>query len=96
MAYKLIVSVRAQQEIENAIDYYTRRSTVAPSLFIDSLSRAYRLLEMNPFFGVQYKKVHVLKINRFPYSLYFTIDEQRELVKVLACFHNKLNPKKRP
>jgi toxin ParE1/3/4 len=96
MAYKIIVSPRAQKEIENAIDYYTLYSTNAPQSFINLLKDTYITLETNPFFSVRYKNIRALKINKFPYSLYFVINETQNTVRVLSCFHNKRNPNKRP
>ena len=40
MAYKIIVSPRAQKEIENAIDYSALYSTDAPENFIHVLKEA--------------------------------------------------------
>lgn len=70
MAYKIIVSPRAQKEIENAIDYYALYSVDAPVNFIATLKEAYSTLEINPFFRVRYKNVRALKIKKFPHSLY--------------------------
>ena len=96
MAYKIIVSPRAQREIENAIDYYILYSTDAPVHFITVLKGTYGILETNPFFRVHYKNIRALKLKRFPYSLYFIINENQNTVRVLSCFHNKRNPNKRP
>jgi plasmid stabilization system protein ParE len=54
MACKIIVSPRAQKEIENAIDYYALYSVNAPVNFITALKEAYNTLETNPFFRVLY------------------------------------------
>lgn len=91
-----MVSPRAQKEIENAIDYYALYSVDAPNNFVTALKDAYGLLETNPFFRVRYKNIRSLKINKFPHSLYFIIDEGRRVVRVLSCFHNRRNPNKRP
>ena len=96
MVYKIIVSPRAQNEIIEAIDFYALRSVGAPNNFIIQLQKGYGILTLNPFFRVQYKSVRALKLKRFPYSLYYTIDENKSCVSVLSCFHNKRNPKKRP
>lgn len=96
MAYNIIVSPRAQKEIVNAIDYYALYSVDAPVNFIASLKEAYSTLENNPFFRIRYKNVRALKIKRFPHSLYFIINEDKNTVRVLSCFHNKRNPKIRP
>lgn len=96
MAYKIIVSPRAQKEIENAIDYYALYSTDAPVNFIAVLKEAYTTLETSPFLRVRYKNVRALKLKRFPHSLYFIINENQNTIRVLSCFHNKRNPNKRP
>ncbi len=96
MAYKIIVSSRAQKEIENAIDFYAMYSVDAPINFISVLKEAYSTLETNPFFRVRYKNVCALKIRQFPYCLYFIINEDTNTVRILSCFHNSRNPNKRP
>ena len=96
MAYKIIVSPRAQKEIENAIDFYFLHSADAPVNFIASLKTAYGILGVNPFVRVRYKNIRALKLKRFPHSLYFIINENKNIVRVLSCFHNKRNPVKRP
>lgn len=96
MAYKIIVSPRAQQEIEDAIDFYSFYSDNAPKHFKSSLLDSYNTLSLNPFFRIIYKNIRTLKINRFPYSLYFIVDEGRKIIKILSCFHNKRNPRNRP
>lgn len=96
MAYKVIISPRAQKEIENAIDYYALYSSNAPLNFITSLQDAYSTLKDNPFFRVRYKNIRALKIERFPYSLYFVINEDKNTIRILSCFHNKRNPNRRP
>ncbi len=96
MAYSIVVSLRAQREIENAIDYYADHSSDAPAHLIKVLQQAYITLEINPFFRIRYKNIRALKLKRFPYSLYFIINEDKNRVRILSCFHHKRNPSKRP
>ena len=97
MAYKIIVSPQAQKEIENAIDYYALYSTNAPKIFVTTLNNMYNILFTNPFLGrIAYKDIRAFKLNKFPYSLYFDVNETKNKVKIIACFHNKRNPNNRP
>ena len=96
MAYNIITSRRARNEIQNATDYYALNSNDAPIGFITELNNTYETLETNPFFSVKYNDVRALKLKRFPYSLYFVINEKNRTVRVLSCFHNKRSPRKRP
>ena len=59
MGYSVIVSPRAQHEIEAAIDYYTQKSLHAPHNFIISLVEVYHLLELSPHFRIIYLNVRV-------------------------------------
>jgi plasmid stabilization system protein ParE len=94
--FKVIVSPRAQQEIEQAIDFYALRSKDAPAKMISSLQAAYAALATNPFFAVRYKNIRSLKLYKFPFSLYFIVKEAKQEVKVLSCFHNKRSPQQQP
>jgi plasmid stabilization system protein ParE len=96
MGYKILISPRAQSEIENIADYYALNSSIAPQLFIAKIKEAYEKLEKNPFYRIQYKRIRAVKIKRFPYSLYYIINEEKYLVSILSCFHNKRDPQKRP
>jgi len=90
------LSPRAQNEIEDAIDYYELYSIDAPLNFISILNQTYKILEEKPFLRIRYKKVRAIKIRRFPYLLYFVVNETNKTLRILSCFHNKRNPKKRP
>ena len=96
MDYKIIISPRAQQEIEDAIDYYIIRSYDAPNDFITSLKETYMVLSVNPHFRICYKNVRTIILNVFPYALFYTINEKEHTIRLLSCFHYKLNPQRRP
>jgi plasmid stabilization system protein ParE len=96
MAYNVIVSPRAQMEIESAIDHYAKESTDAPFHFVSALQDAYKALSINPFYQLRYKNVRAVRIKRFPYLLYFVVNESTNRVRVLSCFHGKRNPADRP
>lgn len=96
MGFKIIISSRAYKEIDSAIEFYKERSNVAPQKFVATLNEAYHSLEISPFFRKRYKNVRAFKIKKYPYSLYFIVNESRSIVRILSCFHNKRSPKSRP
>jgi plasmid stabilization system protein ParE len=95
MAYEVLVSPRAQYEIELAIDYYAQYSALVPNRFIKQLNNAYLLLKNNPFLVVRYKNIRSINLRKFPFTLFFVIDEKAFLVRILSCFHNRRSPIKR-
>jgi len=86
MVYKIIISPRAQKEIEEAIDYYAIRSSDAPMDFISSLNETYNILSVNPHFRIYYKNVRSIGLNVFPYSLFYTINEKKTYDKPAILF----------
>ena len=96
MAFRIIMSRRANEEIENAFDYYSLYSNDAPINFRVVIKDTFDTLRTYPFFGARYNDVRALKLKKFPYSLYFVVNEKHKTVKVLSCFHNKRNPHMRP
>jgi plasmid stabilization system protein ParE len=96
MTYKIVVSPRAQKEIENAIDFYALNSVDAPLKFITALNDAYETIKISPFFRVSYKNIRSLTINTFPTALFFVVQEEQHTVRILACFHHSRNPGNRP
>jgi toxin ParE1/3/4 len=96
MVYKVIISPRAQIEISEAIEYYRIYSNMAPVVFIQSLEKSYKTLESSPFFRKRYKNIRGLNIIKFRHTLFYQIDEERKIVKVLSCFHCGRNTVNRP
>jgi len=39
-----------------------------------------------------YKSARKMSLNRFPYNLVYTIDDEKKEVKILAIVHDKRNP----
>ena len=96
MVYKIVISPRARNEILKAHEYYSIDIIDAPVNFSASLVGALQHLAKNPFYRVRYKNVRAVKIKKFPYLLYFTINENKYTFRILSCFYVKRNPVKRP
>lgn len=96
MEFKIFVSPRAIKEIYKSIDFYEIDSDWVPKNFIIAIENAYSILAQNPYQRIRYKNVRAIKLKRFPFLLYFVIDEKLLKVKVLSCFHTRRNPKRRP
>ncbi len=96
MIYKIIVSPRAQNEIENALNYYFDRNRSAANNFISTLNETYKILSLNPHFAISYRNIRTITIKNYPFSIFFVIDEKSLTVRILSCFHTNQDPTKRP
>ena len=85
MAYEVSISPRT-----------TFISDIALKNFIIELEEAYKTLQSNPYLRIVYKNIRVIKLKKFPFALYLTLNEEDKKVSVLSCFHTKRNPHKRP
>jgi plasmid stabilization system protein ParE len=97
MAYRLLITPIAQQNIEQAFNYYLEEAgdSIA-DMFYDDLQFAYNSLEINPFYQVRVKRYRALPLRKFPYLLFFEIVEESNLVKILSLFHTSQDPNKWP
>ena len=94
--YKIVVDITAQEELEAAEFYYFKISEKVSDKFIVSVFRTYFLLESNPHFSIRIKNYHTISISKFPYLLFYEIDEENKIVRILSYFHSSQNPEKYP
>ena len=96
MAYKVIVSPSAEKEIEGAIDYYSELSLDVPAKFLNQVQETYRILSNNPFFRIRYKNIRAVQVKGFPFMLFYSVIEDKELIIIYSCFHTAKSPRKYP
>ncbi len=96
MAFKILVSPRAQIEIEDITDFYFDVSITVLIQFEERLKESYSNLIINPYFQKRYKDFHGIPIKQFPFILLYQIDEDKRIIKILSCFHTSRDSKKYP
>ncbi len=97
MIFKIIFTPDAEQDIQNASDYYfTRVSQKVGQLFFEDLRSSLDSIEHNPYYQKRIKNFRTLPLKRFPYILFFELIEERALVRVVALFNTYQTPEKYP
>lgn len=96
MVSKIIVSKKAQNEIENAMEYYSEINLNLAFKFYNELTETYKKLEINPDYQIRHKNYRAIPIKVFPFLLFYVYDEKNNIIKVLSCFHTSMNTKKYP
>lgn len=96
MGYKIEVLLSAQTEIEKAYNYYSELSDDLPIKFKKELKSTYGNLAINPFYRRRYKNFRAIPLKKFPYLLFYIIEENKKKIKIISCFHTSQNPKKYP
>ncbi len=89
--YRISVHPQALEETENAIEWYQRRSEIASDNFKSAIKKAFEDISKSPFiYTVTYLDIHVYHLKKFPYSIFYLVENQS--IIVLAIFHNSRNP----
>ena len=96
MDFNLIVSKKAQAEIENAIDYYNEINENLGKKFYVEIEKAYQHIIQNPYYQIKHKGYRALPITKFLFFLFYHINEDKKLIKILSCFHTAKSEKKYP
>ncbi len=88
---KLIINPFAEQDILEARDWYNEQKEDLGMELLQEIKKTIMSIEHNPLkFQIVRKDIRRALIDRFPYSLFFTVNEP--IVNVFALFHNSRNP----
>ena len=90
--FKIQILLRAELEIDEAATYYESKSKGLGKLFYLEFKSYKKTLESIPFFEEKYNTVRTLPLNKFPYTIHFTVDETHNIVFILAVTSNYQNP----
>lgn len=89
---KVIVAQAAQDELLNAVQFYTDKG--GPGLahaLVSELERAIQLLNVQPLMGAPYVAgTRRIVLRRFPYNLVY--DVQADVLRIIAIAHQRRKP----
>lgn len=92
MKYKLVVTNSAEQDIERAMDYYENKQKDLGKKYIFSIKSCLRLVIKNPFaFAKIFMEIRKANTKKFPYSLFYSINEVDKIIILFAVIHNSRN-----
>ncbi|MDZ7758071.1 type II toxin-antitoxin system RelE/ParE family toxin [Rhodohalobacter sp.] len=93
MAFTAVIDPRAMQDVQEAIEYYDEQQSGLGEEFEHHLNEHLLLLENNPFFQVRYDAIHCLPLKRFPFMIHYSIQEDQQIVTVLAVLNTFRSPR---
>jgi len=90
-SYRLIVNSFAEIDMKLAKEWYDLQHLNLGSEFILEVEKVLYRIEKNPKqFPKELNNIRKAVVRRFPFSIYFTVIENR--IIVFAVFHNSRNP----
>jgi plasmid stabilization system protein ParE len=81
---------QAQENIDQAFEWYDRQRLGLGDEFYDYLQQALNHLTENPFIYAPYRtRYRKMPLRRFPYSVIYQVMEAEQTVIVIAVLHQK-------
>jgi len=96
MVYTYLFNEEAQIEYETSLEWYAERSLKAATSFVVEVDKTLILICTYPNrWKNSYKNFHELQLKKYPFTIIYTVEEEKNLVIVSSVFHHKRNPRKR-
>ena len=93
MAFTLKVLSIAKKDMSEAKKWYEKNQTGLGEELKQNVNAAIEFAGQNPYhFQKRYKEFRLLSVKRFPYIVYFLIDEEREMVIIFGILHMSRDP----
>ena len=95
MSYKVVISDSAKNDIKNSAKWYNKQQAGLGKRFTKSITNCINAIKLQPeSFQIRYKNNRAGIPYKFPYLVIYYIDDEKQLVKIIAVFHTSLNPDK--
>ena len=86
----------AEENIEDATDYYATISLKVLKNFNKQLDLSISRIVTNPYFQKRFKNVRALPIKKFPNIIFYEVNEDEKMIYILSVFCTHQNPEKYP
>jgi plasmid stabilization system protein ParE len=96
IAYQIILSSRAEKEIETSWTWYEERQQGLGDRLVTETIYRLRQIEQTPErYSIRYKNYRETKIEVFPFVIIYKINKKKKLIYVVSIFHASRNPKRK-
>jgi len=92
MTYQVCFSKRFRDDIREARKWYNQRKKGLGKKFYSEVEDSLKAIKKSPHFQIRYDNIRCLPLNKYPFMIHFTIDEETEIILVLGCIHCSLEP----
>jgi len=94
MPYDVLILDDAENDIDEAFLWYESKQIGLGIDFISEIDNAISYISESPkSFRQIFMNTRRFIVNRFPYGLYYMIDENNNLIRVIGVIHFKRSPK---
>jgi plasmid stabilization system protein ParE len=94
MQFKIFISEAALFEFEDAVNYYNNKKVNLGNEFAAIVNSSFQKIAENPnSYQIIFDEIRHFVISRFPYNIYYKINNETNTVIIVAVFNANRNPK---
>lgn len=94
--FSIILSSRAQKEINQTWEWYENKKEGLGDRFLKSLILRLRSIKKYPDrYPTRYKSYKEAIVPIFPFLIIYKLNRKKKSVRIVSIFHTSLNPKKK-
>jgi plasmid stabilization system protein ParE len=95
MAYQIKITQQAEDELDEVVGWYEEEKSGLGVTFLNHFFNRVAYLKDNPYLYQEvYKIYRRVLMKKYPYAIYYNIEEQKQEVTVLAIWHTSKNPER--
>jgi plasmid stabilization system protein ParE len=96
MSYHYIYEPEALTEYKEAISWYLDRSETAANNFVKEIKEKIVTICTNPLqYRSTYKKMRETSLKKYPFSIVYFVNEEKQLIIISSVYHHKRNPRRK-
>ena len=94
MSYTVIISPEANEDLTDILGWYSTQSTKeVKKRLIEDFSKTFKTLEKSPkSFSIRFKNTRCAVMKKYPYNIYYWVDDSDSTANIFAILHQKRNP----
>ena len=93
MNYSLKIDIDAFNDIQNTSEWYEMQLKGLGIRYKNQTKKQINSLKKNPYlFSIKYDEIRCRKIEKFPFLIHYTIDEESKIINIFAVFHTSRSP----
>jgi plasmid stabilization system protein ParE len=90
---KVLLSLEAQNELDDAMSYYNLQQENLGSEFKTLIHNTIRNIQASPLlYPIIKKPIHRVVTRKFPYSIFYMIDNANDIILILSIAHQHRKP----
>ncbi|MEO8255286.1 MAG: type II toxin-antitoxin system RelE/ParE family toxin [Flavobacterium sp.] len=90
--YAIEILFWAEQDLNEIANYYKNLSNDLGDKFYFEIRKVIESLKINPFYQEDCNNIRKIPVQKFPYKVYFKVDEENKIVYVESIISDYLLP----